>query len=85
VFHYASPLLMTYEQELQAATTMLARKSGAADVVSYQAFPDPSKDGGDTILGATITGTRLAQLQSVVHPFMGGYSTVTTVSTQVAA
>lgn len=86
VLTWASPLLRDADQALAAAVTMLARRSAAADSYVYQAFPDPSVDGGDTTLGATITGTRVAQILSVTHPLRLGdnsSSTVTTVNTQI--
>ena len=85
VFHYASPLLMDAAQALAAANTILARKAALAGQVTYQAFPDPSRDAGDTVEGALIEGTQLAQLKTVVHPFRAAYSTVTTVPTMLVA
>lgn len=83
VLHYSSPLLMDSAQALKAATTMLTKRSALAGAITYTAFPDPARDASDTVLGATITGARLAQLQSVTHPFRAAYSTLTTVETQL--
>lgn len=81
--HYASPLLRTPAQAQRAAQSILARKSGAARTTTYAAFPDPSRDAGDTAEGATMTGSEVVQLDQVVHPFRPGPCAIRTVSTQL--
>lgn len=86
VYHYASPLLSTPEQALQAAFTILAKKSAAARTTVYQSFPNPAVDAGDSVLGATFDGTEIVQVANVTHPFRPKDSTpsqITTVSTQL--
>lgn len=82
VFHYSSPLLLTPAQAQRAARSILVKKSAAARTTTYLAFPDPSRDAGDSARGATMTGTETTQLDQVVHPFRPGPSAIRTVSTQ---
>lgn len=86
VLHYSSDLLTSVAQMDRAASTLLARKSAAARTTVYEAFPDPSRDAGDSIVGATITGAEVTQIASVTHPLRlsdGATQQVTTVSTQL--
>ena len=46
---YASPLLTSDEQATKAATTILAKKKGAQESVSWTQIVDPSLDVGDAI------------------------------------
>lgn len=82
VYHYSSPLLMTPAQALKAARTILVKKSAAARTTLYSAFPDPTRDAGDSAMGATMTGSEIVQLDQVVHPFRPGPAPIRTVSTQ---
>jgi hypothetical protein len=82
---YSSPLLVTADDALAAGWTVLARVSAAARSYTYSCFPNPTTDAGDSVLGATMTGTEVSQILNVTTPLTakGGVQTITTVNTQV--
>lgn len=82
---YSSPLLTTAEAAEAAAVSILARVSAAARSYTYAAFPNPAIDAGDSVLGATMTGTEVSQILNVTTPLTakGGAQQVTTVNTNV--
>lgn len=84
VYLYSSPLLRSSEQIKQAAQTTLQRVSSTATQYQYVCFADPTRSAGDTMLGATMDGTQVAQIQSVGHPLtLEEDQPITTVSTRV--
>jgi hypothetical protein len=85
IYEYKSPLIMDEDQAQQAAVTILRKVSGLAEVTSYTCVPDPRRDAGDSMLGATIDGSKVTQIQTVVTPLGADQpQQVTTVNTQVA-
>lgn len=88
VLNWSSPLIDSPEAAVKAAQTLLARRSGAAVTRVYLAFPDPTKDAGDSSLGDTESGPIVQQIGQVTHPLVAGDggdgtpSRVTMVNTQ---
>ncbi len=83
VLHYSSPLLENEDQAAAAARTILAREAAVAETYSFDAFPDPTRDAGDSTLGATPTGNRTLQIIQAVHPLRQVPARVTSASTAV--
>jgi hypothetical protein len=82
---YSSPLLMDPDAAAAAAWSILARVSAAARSYTYSCFPNPTIDAGDSVLGATMTGSEVSQVLNVTTPgtAKGGAQTITTVNTNL--
>lgn len=90
VLHYSSPLLFDREQAQKAAATILAREAAVAETYVFAAFPDATREAGDSVLGATTVDgqTRVTQATQVTHPLRrrgAPTSQVTAASTLVDA
>lgn len=83
VFKYSSKLVDSAAAGFELAEALLAKVSAAATTMEYECIPDPRLDAGDTVLGATMAGPAVAQIQSITTPLRADESqTITTVNTQ---
>jgi hypothetical protein len=83
VLKYQSALLLTAEDGMAAAQSILTKVSAAARTYTYTCVPDVRRDAGDSILGAMMTGSEVVQIHSVTHPLRASdRQSITTISTQ---
>jgi hypothetical protein len=82
---FTSPLLLTAEQALSAAYTLLAKHSAPARTLSLSMVPNPALDAGDSITvewpGAQLGGVDSVRIQQIVHPLGRGEQKITAMPT----
>lgn len=84
VLKMSSPLLLTAADAMTMAQTVLIKAAGAAETYQYNCMPDARRAAGDSVLGATMTGTSTFQIKSVTTPLRAdGRQVITTINTQL--
>lgn len=80
-----SSLYRTATQAYDAAWAMIPKVAAPAQKITYQCNPDPRRDSGDSILGDTLTGPAVNQIQALVTPLRGkALQAVTVVNTRLS-